>query len=444
MRSSVLAQTYRRFHKYLANSTWIIAEKVLGLGLAFIGTVLVARHLGPDNFGSLAYAFSLAALFGAAGHMGLHGLAIRDIISLPKLRAETLGTTTALKLMGAVVGYIALLAYAMVFEGRGTPEFSLIVIAGAVLLFQPFNVIGFWFEAFLQARYTAIARVSASLVAVALKVGLIFASAGLVYFAVAQALQPALAAGFLFALYYTTATLRPSQWRFRRSRAYELLSQGWVIYLGSIFAVIYLKVDQVMLRWLTDTAELGQYAIAAQMSEVWYFVPTAIVASFFPRMIWLRQQDEARFYRRLQQLFDVLFMTGLTVAITVTAVAPWLVTGLFGAEYAASASILVVHIWAALFVFMRSAFSKWILIENALYFSMFTQGLGAASNVVLNYLLIPELGGVGAAYATLASYAVASFLSLSLNRRTRPVFWQMCLSLLAPVRYPLTVLRRHR
>ncbi len=439
----MLAQTYGRFHKYLANTSWLISEKILGLGLTFIGTVLVARYLGPDSFGSLAYAFSLAALLGAAGHMGLHGLAIRDIIKLPHLRAETLGTTMALKLMGAVVGYGALMAYAVMFEGPGTQEFGLIVVAGFVLLFQPFNVIDFWFEAHLQARYTAIARVAASAGATALKVSLIVAGAGMVYFAVAQALQPAIAAVLLLLLYFAKASLRPSQWRFRRSRAFDLLRQGWVIYLGSIFAVIYLKVDQVMLRWLTDTAEVGRYAIAAQLSEVWYFVPTAIVASFFPRLISLRQQDEARFYRRLQQLFDVLFITGLTVAIIVTAAAPWLVALLFGPDYASSASILVVHIWAALFVFMRSAFSKWILIENALFFSMFTQGLGAVTNVVLNYLLIPELGGTGAAYATLISYATASFLSLHFNRRTRPVFWQMAWALLAPVRYPVSLIRSY-
>ena len=102
-----------------------------------------------------------------------------------------------------------------------------------------------------------------------------------------------------------------------------------------------------------------------------------------------------------------------------------LVTGIFGLSFAAAAPILKVHIWAGLFVFMREAFSKWLLLENLLVFSLLTHGLGALTNIALNSLLIPRWGGLGAAYATLISYAVAAYFSLALSRRTRPFFAMM-------------------
>lgn len=418
-----------------------MGEKVIGLGLAFVATVFVARHLGPEDFGSLAYALSLAALFAAAGHMGLQGLVVREIVKDETGRAETLGTSALLKLLGMGAGYLVLLTYAVAYEGLGSTEYYLIAIAGAALLFRPLDVVDFWFQAFVQARYAAIARVSSHVVATAFKLGLVFAGSGLVYFATAQVLQAVVAALLLLLFFRLKAELRLAHWRFSWSRAKELLSQGWLIYLGSVFAVIYLKVDLVMLRWLADPQEVGQYAVAAQLSEAWYFVPTAIVASFFPKLIKLREQDEALFYRRLQQLFDVLFMIGLVVAVAMTVAAPWIIALFFGPEYAASASILVIHIWAAIFIFMRAAFSKWILIENALYFSLLTQGLGALVNVLLNYLLIPMHGGIGAAYATLFSYATASFFALFFYQRTRTVFWQMAWAALAPIRYPFRLAR---
>lgn len=441
MKVGLISSKYRRLRKYLNNSYWIMGEKVIGLGLAFVATVFVARHLGPEDFGSLAYALSLAALFAAAGHMGLQGLVVREIVKDETGRAETLGTSALLKLLGMGAGYLVLLTYAVAYEGLGSTEFYLITIAGAALLFRPLDVVDFWFQAFVQARYAAIARVSSHVVATAFKLGLVFAGSGLVYFATAQVLQAVVAALLLLLFFRLKAELRLAHWRFSWSRAKELLSQGWLIYLGSVFAVIYLKVDLVMLRWLADTQEVGQYAVAAQLSEAWYFVPTAIVASFFPKLIKLREQDEALFYRRLQQLFDVLFMIGLVVAVAMTVAAPWIIALFFGPEYAASASILVIHIWAAIFIFMRAAFSKWILIENALYFSLLTQGLGALANVLLNYLLIPMHGGIGAAYATLFSYATASFFALFFYQRTRTVFWQMAWAALAPIRYPFRLAR---
>jgi len=271
---------------------------------------------------------------------------------------------------------------------------------------------------------------------------LLFLSRGsdVVLFAIPYLLLALTATIMLLLLFRANASIRLSDWRFDKAHAKNLLSQGWVIYLASFFAVIYLKIDLVMLRWLTGSAEVGVYAVAARFSEVWYFVPAAIVASVFPKLIDLRETDEPLFKRRLQQLFDGLAVLGMITALLVSLIAPWLVPWIFGADYTASVPILVIHTWASVFIFMRAALSKWILIENALYFSLLTQGLGAVSNIVLNYILIPQYGGQGAAWATLVSYAIASFFALFVYRRTRPVFWLMLNALIAPVRYPMKFL----
>jgi len=403
----MLVSAYHRFRPYLHNTGWIVAEKLLVMVLGFVATVVVARYLGPGDFGILAYATSLAALVGVAGHLGLQGLVVRELVKKPALRAETLGTTAVLKLGAVLVGYLA---------------------------------IDNWFNAFVQARYVSIARAAGALVLAGGMLWLVLDGAGLVAFAVPYFLQALVAAVVLLLLFRARSGIRLADWRFDAGHARELLSQGWVIYLASFFAVIYLKIDQVMLRWLADSTEVGVYAVAARFSEVWYFIPTAIVASVFPEMIKLRESNESHFTHRLQQLFDSLAVLGMLIAMFVTLIAPWVIPLFFGADYAASVPILVIHTWASVFIFMRAALSKWILIENALYFSLLTQGLGAVSNIVLNYFLIPIYGGEGAAWATLISYAIASFLALFLYRRTRPVFWLMLNALIAPVRYPLKFL----
>ena len=436
----MLANAYHRFRRYLHNTGWIVAEKLFVMALGFVATVVVARYLGPGDFGILAYATSLAALFGVAGHLGLQGLVVRELVKKPALHAETLGTSAVLKLGGVLVGYLALLVYAAIYEGMDSSAFALIAIAGAALLFTPLNVIDFWFNAFVQARYVSIARAAGALVFAGGMLWLVIEGAGIVAFAAPYFLQALVAAIVLLLMFRARSGMRLADWRFDAGHARALLSQGWVIYLASFFAVVYLKIDQVMLRWLTDPAEVGVYAVAARLSEVWYFIPTAIVASVFPRLIALREESERRFNVRLQQVFDGLAALGMLIALLVTLLAPWLVPLIFGPDYAASTPILVIHTWASVFIFMRAALSRWILIENALYFSLLTQGLGALSNVGLNYMLIPFYGGKGAAWATLISYAIASFFAVAIYRRTRPVFWLMLKALFAPVRYPLKFL----
>ena len=431
---------YHRFRPYLNNTGWIVAEKLFVMLLGFVATVVVARYLGPGDFGILAYATSLAALAGVAGHLGLDGLVVRELVKKPALHAEILGTAAVLKLGGILVGYLALLAYAAFYEGSGSGVFELIAIAGAALLFLPLNVIDNWFNALVQARYVAMARAAGALVFAGSILWLVLDGAGVVAFAVPYVLQALVAAVFLVMLFRVSSDTRLVEWRFDAGRARKLLSQGWVIYLASFFAVIYLKIDQVMLRWLAGSTEVGVYAIAARFSEIWYFIPTAIVASVFPDMIKLRESNESRFTHRLQQMFDGLAVLGMLIAIIVTFIAPWVIPLFLGPHYAASVPILVIHIWASVFIFMRAGLSKWILIENALYFSLLTQGLGAVSNIILNYFLIPLYGGEGAAWATLVSYAIASFIALLLYPRTRPIFWLMLNAMAAPVRYPFKLL----
>jgi O-antigen/teichoic acid export membrane protein len=241
MTHPMLASAYPRFRPDLQNTAWIVAEKLLAMTLAFVATVVVARYLGPGDFGILAYATSLAALFGIAGHMGLQGLVVRELVKKPALRAETLGTAAALKLGGILVGYVALLVYAALYEGAGSGAFYLIAIAGAALLFMPLNVIDHWFNALVQARYVSVARVAGALVFAGGMLWLVVAGAGIVPFAVPYVLQALVAAVVLLLLFRARSGMRLADWRFDAGHARELLSQGWVIYLASFFSVVYLK-----------------------------------------------------------------------------------------------------------------------------------------------------------------------------------------------------------
>jgi Na+-driven multidrug efflux pump len=85
-------------------------------------------------------------------------------------------------------------------------------------------------------------------------------------------------------------------------------------------------------------------------------------------------------------------------------------------------------------MFMRSLFSKWVLIENALVFSLVSHGFGALVNVLANLALIPAFGGQGAAVATLLSYAASSYFFLFFFAKTRPLALKMSKSLLLPAR----------
>ena len=118
------------------------------------------------------------------------------------------------------------------------------------------------------------------------------------------------------------------------------------------------------------------------------------------------------------------------VAIPITFLSDWLITFLFGEAYLASADVLTIHIWSGAFVALGIASSNWLISEDLQKLSMLRTSLGAVVNIILNFILIPSYGIVGAAFTTLISQITAAFIFDLFYKRTRGNFLMKLKSLL--------------
>jgi PST family polysaccharide transporter len=122
--------------------------------------------------------------------------------------------------------------------------------------------------------------------------------------------------------------------------------------------------------------------------------------------------------------------------VVLVPLAGFLIRQLYGAEYVDAIPILMVHIFSTAFTFLGIAQSKWIVTEGLQKFNFYARMVGLFSNIGLNFLLIPSLGGLGAAMATLISYALGGYLFFWLMPPTRGNAWLMTKALALPLRLP--------
>jgi len=421
------------FQTVFANTSWVLFERIIQLGIGLLVNILVARYLGPEKYGILSYAFSLIAFLGTFAYLGLSGLVVRDIVRFPDEKNMLLGTTFSLKFAGSFFAFLMAIGLALFTHDIGGNEFWILLIIGLSLFARPFQTIDFWFQSQIQSKYTVLANLTAYVFGAALKTLLVFLSASVIAFACASSLQVILAS-ILLIIIYRYKGFSIFQWQFQISKAKDLLSQSWIIILSGFLALVNEKVDQIMLRWMSGAADVGIYSVAVTFSEVWYFIPTTIAMSVFPKLIDLKKSQASIYNKRLQQVCDVLFTLAFLVALAMSFVAGPLIPFLYTDAYSGASAILIIHVWAGIFIFMRALFSKWILIEDALIFSLISHGAGAAVNVFLNLVLIPRYGGQGAAFATLFSYAAASYFALFFSLKTKPLALIMSKSLVLPLR----------
>jgi PST family polysaccharide transporter len=256
----------------------------------------------------------------------------------------------------------------------------------------------------------------------------------LVFIAILVVQTAVQALGFAIAMWQRGPSLR--QFLPSAQLARKLLWDAWPLMISAFSTMVYMKVDQIMLRSMVGETEVGIYASAVKLSELWYFLPMAIANSVFPEIVRSREQMSPERYRyRLQRFYDALAALAYCVAILVSLLAPVLVPLLFGENYAGAVPILQIHVWSFVFIALGVGRGKWLVVENLTKIAMGATVLGAVTNVGINWFVIPNYGGIGAAWATMISYAIYAYFALALVAKTRFTFWQLSKAIVAPVRY---------
>jgi O-antigen/teichoic acid export membrane protein len=208
------------------------------------------------------------------------------------------------------------------------------------------------------------------------------------------------------------------QWRFDQRLAVTLLKQSWPLILSSFAIMVYVKIDQIMLGKMQGMEVTGVYAAAARISEIWYFIPTILASSLFPAIIRSKALGERVYHQRLQRYYDVNAGLAYGLIMSLSFGAPSIVRILYGQEYQGAETIVIIHIWASLFVFLGVARGQWLVAEGLLRFSLLATMLGALSNIALNLVCIPLFAGIGAAIATVISYALSGWISSFVSQQT--------------------------
>lgn len=415
-----------------ANGGWWLAERFGWLGLTLATNVVIIRSLGPAAYGELSYVLALVGLLAPLAQFGMSGLVARALLERPGEEVAVLRAALLMRLAGGAIACGVGLAWWAWLESQPTSRWIVLVllVAQATTAFQ---VAEYWFQVKYRAAALVPWRTGVAVLAALLKVAVAVATR-----------DPVLVAG-VFAIEYllqgTAALLamrRSGGFWLRPGRSAEWLRwftrrAPWLL-ASSLAAVVYLRIDILFLERMRGAEEAGVYAVAARLSEVWYMVPEALMSAAFPAL-WSRRGDASAYLRNLQGSLDALAALALVVALVVQVAGAPLVELLFGERYAASTPVLQIHVWAGVFIFMRALLSRWLMAEEMLQYSMVTHLTGAVMNVALNLVLIPRHGAVGAAVATVISYAGAGWLSLFLSARTRPMGWMMARSLLLPFRW---------
>lgn len=393
----------------LQNTWWLFADKGLRMAVGVFVGAWMARYLGPSQFGELAYILSFVAFFSVIAQLGLDAVAVRDVARNETDSYEILGTVLRLRVVAGFLAWAAAIGAMKLLRPDDTLALLLTAVSAATLVLQSADTVDLWFQSRTQSKRTVVSKSYAFLAASALKVVLIVSKASLVAFVFVGVVELAISAAALWWSYRLYPT--PLCWRWDRRRATTLLRECAPYLFAGLSVLIYMRIDQLMLRDMVGEHELGLYSAALPLSTALYFIPMALCTSIGPTIARLRQHDIDAYARAVRCLFSTMWWVMIPLTALVAALSPHIVHLLYGPAYAASAPMLAVHVFASVPVALGVAQSVWIVNEGRNMISLYRTLIGALCNVALNVLLIPRFGGLGAAAATVAAQVSAAILS---------------------------------
>ncbi len=391
------------------NTSWLFADKGLRMVVGVFVGAWMARYLGPSQFGELAYVLSFVAFFSVVAQLGLDSVAVRDIARNEIDSPEILGTVLRLRVVVGFLAWATAIVMMKLLRPDDTQAWLLTSVFAATLVLQSADTVDLWFQSKTQSKRTVVSKSSAFLVASALKVVLIVSKASLVAFVFVGVVELAVSAAVLWWSYRLYPA--PRRWRWDRKRAASLLRECAPYLFAGLSVLIYMRIDQLMLRDMVGERELGLYSAALPLSTALYFIPMALCTSIAPTMARLRQHNIDAYDRAVGQLFSTMWWVMIPLTALVAALSPYIVHLLYGPAYAASAPMLAVHVFAGVPLALGVAQSVWIVNEGRNMISLYRTVIGALCNVALNVLLIPRFGGLGAAVATVAAQVAAAIVS---------------------------------
>ena len=387
--------------KILSNSVWMIIQHLYSMLSSLIIISLVARYLGPSDYGLINYCASVITIFTTLAGLGLENLIVSEIIRNPDKEGGYLGTALVMRLISSFISYPLILG---LIAALNPGDKTLLIVAAFQALgmvFQTYDVLVYWFRLKLKMKYVSIALVCAITVASVFRIILLVNKATVEWFALAISVQ-----AFVAGVVITAFFIKKKDVRLKVSAkdAGALLKISYNCIISSMSIIIYMEADKIILENMTDSAHVGIYSAAVLLATCWQFVPNALIDSSRPVVLEKRKISYEEYIDQFKLIMGGVNLMSFIFALMMSCLGWVVIFVIYGSEYMDAFVPLIVLSWSSFIGISGYTRTIWITGEGLYKYEKYFAVSAAILNIVLDVLFIWQFGIVGAAVATLITY----------------------------------------
>ena len=387
-----------------------IILKISGVVFPLITFPYVSRVLLSTANGKIAFASSVVGYFSLLASMGIPSYGIRKCAEVRDNREKLSKVVTELLILNSICTLLAYIVFIILVINisQFSNESLLFFVTSLTILFNMLGVEWFY-QAIEQYQYITIRNISFKIISIIL-----------MFIFVHQPQDYILYAGInVFASVGSNIlnVLKLSKYvdlGFKKNQKYEILihlAPIMTLFLYNATTIIFTSLDQVMLGFIKGNESVGHYAAAIKIQNILVSLITALGAVMLPKISYaLKNEGRENFENMIRKSFEFIIISAIPMCFLIMILSKELILVLAGRDYLAAVPMLQFLLPSLIFIGLSSVTAWQLLIPlGKEKFTVIGALAGVIINLIFNFLMIPSLGGIGAAIAsTLAELAVLS------------------------------------
>ncbi len=388
--------------KLFSNFSWLFAGSVAKIIMRLTASLYLARMLGPLGLGQLSLAQAVLAYFILFIDCGLEASGTREIAMASKNKNQIVGKILTIRLVLIIVSMMILLTFAPFFT-TSTATKNILILFSFVLI--PIGLNLAWvFRGVEQMKIVAVSDLIQITLYLALIILLVKSPSQILIIPIIFTISYV-----VFSLYLLKNYIH--QWGL--PKLYISIKDNWKFLRSAIPAItilfflqIYYNLDTLMLGFYRGEKEVGIYNAAYRVIMGIITLSTVLMEATYPRFSKLYRERPFEVSKLLKKTLGISIAITIPMAIGGTILSRPIMVILFGSAFSDSKVAFQILIWSAMIALLAANYSYSLVAchqQKALAISI---GIGTAFNIVLNFLLIPSQGILGASLATVIAQVV--------------------------------------
>jgi len=389
---------------FLKDVSSVMGSKVFIILVEFLSTIIISRQLGVEGKGIYTSLLIFPGLITSFVEMGIQKATVNYIGNGKYSHSDIISVVMFLLVLSSLLGIVICSG---IYKIINNSNFSYLMVLIALLLI-PLRLINSYLSGILIGKQKIHVFNRVQCLPFLSKLFFLFLLVLVAHAYVTGAILAHLLASFLSALYtlWVVSKLDVLKIKYIPKIAKDLLSLG-AFYAITLFILnLNYKIDIVILERLSSSAEIGQYTTGVNITELIWYLPTALEVVVFSRSA--NAKDPKDFSNKIAKLMRVTFIGGILGGVILSLVAPTLIPVLYGSQFTESAKILKLLMPGVVAFTIVKVLYMDIAGKGNPTIALFILIPALIINILLNLILIPQYGAKGAALASTISYSVSA------------------------------------